>query len=65
MDAQHLSISFLWQYTRHMNPAIIKPPEHDHLAMCDRCVAIMWVCQVSSSIEEAKKKILVSYPDAE
>jgi hypothetical protein len=54
-DEPHLAVSQLWKYSQ--KPIFLEIPDVDrnHLRECQDCVAVMWLCRVSS-IEDVEAR---------
>jgi hypothetical protein len=55
-DGLHIPISQIWDYSRHSNRALLSLLEWDHLMICERCVANLWLCHASDSIEHIERR---------
>jgi hypothetical protein len=60
MSAQeglHIPISQIWEYSRESNRALLSLLEWDHLMACERCVANLWLCHASDSVENIERRV--------
>jgi hypothetical protein len=53
-EAPHIALSRLWEHSQNQESLIAE--ELDHLATCQDCVAIVWVCR-SLSWDDAKRML--------
>jgi len=53
----HLTLVRLWEYSRDPNPATLGQSDYEHLLKCEDCVAALWVCNISASVEDAEKRL--------
>jgi hypothetical protein len=51
----HIPVSQLWEHSRHSRA--LEPEQEEHLAFCEDCVSVLWLCQVSQSLENVKAKL--------
>jgi hypothetical protein len=56
-DDIHILIPQLWAYSANPDPASLSHAEWSHLQACDECIATLWVCNTSESIEEVQIKL--------
>jgi len=54
-DGLHIPISHIWEYSRESNRALLSLLEWDHLMACERCVANLWLCHASDSVENIER----------
>jgi hypothetical protein len=51
-DGVHISIQQLWEHSRKWKS--LPDPEWKHLKSCEDCTVIMWLCGLSSRIEDVR-----------
>jgi hypothetical protein len=51
-DGVHLSIQLLWEHSR--NQGSLPDQEWMHLKSCEDCTVILWLCGISSRIEDVR-----------
>jgi hypothetical protein len=56
-DEPHTALSRLWEYSRDPNSPAILFEEQNHLVICEDCVAILWMCRGSASVDDVRKRL--------
>jgi hypothetical protein len=56
-DEPHTALSRLWEYSRDPNAPGILFEERNHLTICQDCVAIMWMCRGSASVDDVQMRL--------
>ncbi len=56
-DEPHTALSRLWEYSRDPNSPGILFEEHDHLTICQDCLAILWMCRGSASLDDVQSRL--------
>ncbi len=56
-DEPHTALSRLWKYSRDPSAPGSLYKEQNHLTICQDCVAILWMCRGSASVEEVQKRL--------
>lgn len=56
-DEPHIALTQLWEYRNDPNSATTPIEVWFHLANCQDCVARLWLCRASSSIDDVRVKI--------
>jgi hypothetical protein len=51
----HIPVSELWEHSRHSRA--LETLQGEHLALCEDCVSVLWLCQVSQSLDNVKAKL--------
>jgi hypothetical protein len=59
-DALHISLTRLWKYRIDITSTTIPLQHRSHLAACQDCIAVVWLCRISSSMEDAIARIKIS-----
>jgi hypothetical protein len=54
-DSPHIPISQLWEYSR--DPSALEWTQREHLASCEDCIGILWVCRSSESVQQVKNSL--------
>ena len=54
-DSPHIPMSQLWEYSRH--PSALEWTQLEHLASCEDCIGILWVCRTSESVQQVKDSL--------
>lgn len=54
-DDIHISIPQLWAHSK--NAGSLSDTERSHLERCEQCIAILWLCNASQSIDEVQIKL--------
>lgn len=54
-DDIHIAIPQLWAHSK--NEGALSHAERSHLHVCEQCIAILWLCNASQSIEEVQIKL--------
>jgi len=53
----HISASRLWEYSRDPALEALSDAERDHLAGCEDCTVVLWLCSISASVENLEKNL--------
>lgn len=53
MSETCLPVERLWEYSRNSDFRTLLKSEFDHLAVCEDCVAVLWTCNTSASLDQA------------
>jgi hypothetical protein len=56
-DEPHTALSRLWEYSKDPNSPGILFAERNHLTICQDCVAILWMCRGSTSVDDVQKRL--------
>jgi hypothetical protein len=64
-DEPHIALMRLWEYSKNRFLEYSKDPtslsilahERAHLATCEDCIAVLWMCRGSTSVEDVQKKL--------
>ncbi len=51
-DGAHIQIARLWEYSK--DPTTLESQLVQHLAYCEDCMGILWLCRSSESFQQAK-----------
>jgi hypothetical protein len=54
---EHTALSRLWEYSKDPNAPRILFDEQNHLTICQDCVAILWMCRGSASVDDVRKRL--------
>jgi hypothetical protein len=49
----HISLEDLWKYRSEM--VLLSPDQLHHLYICNDCLALLGVCQISKTLDEAER----------
>ena len=52
-DEPHIALTRLWCYRADLNSTDIPLEERMHLATCQDCIAVVWLCRTLPSLHEA------------
>ena len=52
-DDGHIGIEALWKYRA--EKIALSPEQLHHLYVCDDCLALLGICQISTNIDEAER----------
>jgi hypothetical protein len=64
-DGPHIALSRLWEYSKNRflecskDPTSLSVPaeERAHLATCEDCIAVLWMCRASALLEDVQNKL--------
>jgi hypothetical protein len=55
--SHHISLSTLWNYSRHPIPATLSQSDWNHLSFCRDCTSALWLCNTAPSLEDVKETL--------
>jgi hypothetical protein len=56
-DWRHVPFSLLWQYSQNHDMRLFSA-QLDHLTLCEECIGILWICRTSSSLQDARTRLI-------
>jgi hypothetical protein len=56
-DDGHVPLSVLWDFSRNFNIEILTDADRHHMAVCERCIEIILLCQNSPSIKDVEERL--------
>jgi hypothetical protein len=56
-DKPHTALSELWKYSKDPNSPGILFEAQNHLAFCQDCIAVLWMCRGSASVDDVQKRL--------
>ena len=56
-DEPHTALSRLWEYSRDPNSPQSLFEEQNHVTICQDCIAVLWMCRGSASIDDVQQRL--------
>jgi hypothetical protein len=56
-DEPHIAVLQLWEYSRDLHSPSILFEKHSHLTICQDCIAVLWMCRGSASLDDVQMRL--------